>query len=148
MFQRVLHLTALMLVLAGCTLNSTPSGRHPAVTDGGPSLDAGPNTNDANITPGIDAGHPQPGIDAGHRDGGPGHGDSGHTDAAVDAGPPPVAPPLLVFHFAGGGTGRSGKYMLRHSVGALRPTHSPTVPTGTSSSEHYRLSSGLLKPGP
>jgi hypothetical protein len=149
-----------VLGLAGCSLDASPSGRGFAQKDGGTRADGGTATP---LDAGHDAARPRDaGVDASH-DAAPSHVDAGHdagqpkddaggTDAQVDAGhdagPPPLAPPLLITDFAGGSLSFSTSYIMRSSVGALRPTHSPVAPTGFSASEHYRLNAGLALAAP
>ncbi len=145
------------LALAGCALDTTPSGHAnsaprdaaQAHDDGGGMLllgDAGRDASTDASLPARDAGPDasMQGRDASTDASAPTR-DAGHG-ASTDAGPPPEAPPLLITHFTGGGLSTSSQYQLRHTLGALRPTHSPTVPTGVSTSENYRLSAGLMSP--
>jgi hypothetical protein len=145
--------------VAGCSIDTAPSGvgwTHN--NDGGPGEGgaAHPDAGHDAATP-KDAGHKDAGMvkppkDAGGSDAAKPRDDSGIVDAGadtgVDAGPPPVAPSRLVFPLAGGQIGYSPNYVLRSSVGAMRPTGSPTVSTGAAASQHYKLVARLAWPTP
>ncbi len=151
-----LGLCGLLLVgVAGCSVDAAPSGVGWTHNNDGGQSEAGTAHHDA----GHDAATPKdagrhdagklmpPPKDAGAHDAAKPPDDSGIVDAGadtgVDAGPPPVAPSRLVFPLAGGEISYSPSYVMRSSVGALRPTNSPLVSTGAAASEHYKLTARL-----